>query len=309
MSAVKPFLSNFDATSLHSLSNMASSEQPGLLQNLFDRSDDTRKLPSDGRTSTSTHRNAPPSRAMLSISPIRCKGPSSKKPANPTQQLHKTEELTTPVTDGTNLPPLRCPVLSVGSSAYVKNLSNHFVGEETPGYSFGNPLIEAASASLRAEDGTPIKQEADDSEETPNFLDASYLDFPMPNSHVDASAIDESTLDDFSLASNGSFDFDTFPSPETVQVAPVVTDPKGIYAMKAMKMNPSAIKKKVKRPSGQKPSTNTSRFLSTEVTEPTDLDILRGRGGLTNRHPGNMRFRDEARKLRAEVRREFELFH
>ena len=38
------------------------------------------------------------------------------------------------------------------------------------------------------------------------------------------------------------------------------------------------------------------------IESPTQLDILRGRGGMTNRHAGNMRFRDEARKLRAVYR-------
>lgn len=35
-----------------------------------------------------------------------------------------------------------------------------------------------------------------------------------------------------------------------------------------------------------------------EAIIPTSLDILRGRGGLTNRWAGNLRFREEARKLR-----------
>mmetsp|Transcript_29282 Transcript_29282/g.58563 ORF Transcript_29282/g.58563 Transcript_29282/m.58563 type:complete len:398 (-) Transcript_29282:586-1779(-) len=38
------------------------------------------------------------------------------------------------------------------------------------------------------------------------------------------------------------------------------------------------------------------------IERPNDLDVLRGRGGLTNRHVGNMRFRDEARKLRVAYR-------
>ncbi|KAL7461750.1 hypothetical protein ACHAXS_002155 [Conticribra weissflogii] len=38
------------------------------------------------------------------------------------------------------------------------------------------------------------------------------------------------------------------------------------------------------------------------IETPGDLDILRGRGGTTNRHKGNMRFRDEARKLRSAYR-------
>lgn len=38
------------------------------------------------------------------------------------------------------------------------------------------------------------------------------------------------------------------------------------------------------------------------IKTPTGVDILRGRGGLTNRHKGNMKFRDEARKLRSNYR-------
>lgn len=38
------------------------------------------------------------------------------------------------------------------------------------------------------------------------------------------------------------------------------------------------------------------------IKTPTGVDILRGRGGLTNRHNGNMKFRDEARKLRSNYR-------
>ena len=35
------------------------------------------------------------------------------------------------------------------------------------------------------------------------------------------------------------------------------------------------------------------------IPRPTPEDILAGRGGGTNRHDGNIRFRDEARKLRS----------
>lgn len=38
------------------------------------------------------------------------------------------------------------------------------------------------------------------------------------------------------------------------------------------------------------------------IRNPTKTDILRGRGGLTNRHTGNIKFRDEARKLRVNYR-------
>jgi hypothetical protein len=43
---------------------------------------------------------------------------------------------------------------------------------------------------------------------------------------------------------------------------------------------------------------------ATGIAVPRSLDILRGRGGLTNRHEGNLRFREEARKLRAIYRDE-----
>ena len=52
---------------------------------------------------------------------------------------------------------------------------------------------------------------------------------------------------------------------------------------------PSKAKKKG---SGTK---STSRL---ELTTPTDLDVLSGRGGETNKHEGNLLFREEARKLR-----------
>lgn len=47
---------------------------------------------------------------------------------------------------------------------------------------------------------------------------------------------------------------------------------------------------------------NSTKGKKAAVLHPTSKDILRGRGGATNRHPGNHTFRDEARKLRAEYR-------
>ena len=46
-------------------------------------------------------------------------------------------------------------------------------------------------------------------------------------------------------------------------------------------------------------SKKPSKYANKEpVHRPTPEDILAGRGGGTNRHDGNIRFRDEARKLR-----------
>jgi hypothetical protein len=44
---------------------------------------------------------------------------------------------------------------------------------------------------------------------------------------------------------------------------------------------------------------HAKKFSATAIDVPNSLDILRGRGALTNRHKGNQRFREEARKLRA----------
>jgi hypothetical protein len=54
--------------------------------------------------------------------------------------------------------------------------------------------------------------------------------------------------------------------------------------------------------SNESSTTETETETVADVFEPTDLDVLRGRGGLTNHHAGNKRFRDEARKLRREYR-------
>jgi hypothetical protein len=50
--------------------------------------------------------------------------------------------------------------------------------------------------------------------------------------------------------------------------------------------------------------TKCSTKKTSGIAVPNNLDILRGRGGLTNRHEGNKRFRDEARKLRTTYRHE-----
>ena len=50
--------------------------------------------------------------------------------------------------------------------------------------------------------------------------------------------------------------------------------------------------------------TKCSAKKTSGIAVPNSVDIIRGRGGLTNRHQGNTRFRDEARKLRANYRHE-----
>ncbi|KAL7553831.1 hypothetical protein ACHAWF_017176 [Thalassiosira exigua] len=55
-------------------------------------------------------------------------------------------------------------------------------------------------------------------------------------------------------------------------------------------------------PQSRKKTKGRPKKAAEGIMHPKPLDILRGRGGLTNRHEGNRRFRDEARKLRANYR-------
>eukprot|EP00804_Cyclotella_cryptica_P018587 CCRYP_011405-RA/>CCRYP_011405-RA protein AED:0.00 eAED:0.00 QI:924/1/1/1/1/1/2/354/360 len=311
--------------------------------------DQTKHLLSGGSSNSSACRSGVSKRAMLSISPIRYDRPAKPSAVYPTQQLimplddanddsfsHK-ELLFTPAIDGRSI---MSPLTF--SSAHIRNLSNQFVGEETPAdYAHEKPFCRAVlkpNGRLHTSADIAIKEEYDPFDETPdsNYYDTFPSDlsksigglgadvrttpinhklvaldtnfgvnyhntvskFPIRTNQPDINSVEESTLDDFSLSSNGSFDLEIFSPPESELVVP--TDPKGVYAMKAMKMK-SHVKLKSKKSKGKKSKTN-SKSLSTQVFEPTNLDILRGRGGLTNRHPGNMKFRDEARKLRSEYR-------
>ena len=52
----------------------------------------------------------------------------------------------------------------------------------------------------------------------------------------------------------------------------------------------------------RKGKVNKATSAGTGIEAPGKLDILKGRGGLTNHHPGNVKFRNEARKLRSEYK-------
>jgi hypothetical protein len=173
----------------------------------------------------------------------------------------------------------------------------------------GGAAAAAIDPELFAADGVPIKQETPDLDA--NLLDATYYNavptFAFEGVPTETNAIDASKLDEFSLHSNGSFDLETFPSMETEASIP---DPKGILAAKSlarmqsrtMTNRPNTNKPKRKKSAGRKASRASTECSTAVALKPTNKDILRGRGGMTNRHPGNMRFRDEARKLRSEYR-------
>lgn len=68
------------------------------------------------------------------------------------------------------------------------------------------------------------------------------------------------------------------------------------------KLTNNAVAPKRSKSKKKTPKSNDQKLASGAIETPSDLDILRGRGGTTNRHKGNMRFRDEARKLRSAYR-------
>ena len=163
----------------------------------------------------------------------------------------------------------------------------------------GKSIKQKAGDSIFGIDGKSIKQEADD----PIFgndgkamkqeatVDSTYCSsVPKIDSlcnPADPNAID--TLDSFTihsggLYSNGSFDLDETYPPPVIMAAP---DPKGIYARKVLGSRRRADAKAADTTKTKRKKTSKATASSgSVVTKPTALDILRGRGGLTNRHPG-----------------------
>lgn len=251
-----------------------------------------------------------PTQQLAAVAPVTCKEEVS------TPEDDKTSKM----------PPLPHPSLTTGSSAPIENLSSQFVGEEetpAPHYlqhlptqqetddmaaSFdekNNAYPFLATIKQEADDrsfgisGKSIKQEVDD----PIFgndgkamkqeatVDSTYCSsIPKIDSLcnlADPNAID--TLDSFTihsggLYSNGSFDLDETYPPPVIMAAP---DPKGIYARKVLGSRRRADAKAADTTKTKRKKTSKATASSgSVVTKPTALDILRGRGGLTNRHPG-----------------------
>ena len=215
------------------------------------------------------------------------------------------------------LPPLPSPVMS-GSNAVIKNLSSQFnetsasrtlqnnqsalstktglpVKQETDHLAEALVINYNSYACFDA-DGTPIKQEEFDlgvgldgvaikqeEEDLDANLYASYCNsgptFAFECLPSDTGAIDESKLDEFTLHSNGSFDgIESFvpiePHPKIVYAA--MQAPKGPNTNKPGKSNTSKPKNKKISERRAKELTNA---LTTGLSTPGHLDILRGRGG------------------------------
>jgi hypothetical protein len=113
---------------------------------------------------------------------------------------------------------------------------------------------------------------------------------------------DPSISDDTSTESHESFSLEIV-SCEEEEEEDVVPMQKSSRASPRRKKSTTKKKKKAESAS-RYASSAVFEQASAMVVEPTDLDVLKGRGGLTNHHKGNMRFRDEARKLRSEYRGE-----
>lgn len=65
----------------------------------------------------------------------------------------------------------------------------------------------------------------------------------------------------------------------------------------------AAIATKPQTSSKKKKGNSSKKKVGAGIKNPGKNDILRGRGGYTNHHPGNIKFRNAARALRAEYRR------
>jgi len=86
--------------------------------------------------------------------------------------------------------------------------------------------------------------------------------------------------------------------PRRTRIKPTQKEP----MLPPAKLTNNAVAPKRSKSKKKTPKSNDQKSASGAIETPSDLDILRGRGGTTNRHKGNMRFRDEARKLRSAYR-------
>lgn len=172
------------------------------------------------------------------------------------------------------LPPLSSPPSFVPSQRFSNQFGGATVSSNAARVDDGYAAVSLAYQCMDVEPVASIKQEPLD--ENTEVLDSFSLD--------------ESTLLDLNPACSTSSDMG----------GGELNDPKGVYAKKTSRLNGES------KPKGNKSSSERSKKsfeLSAGVgIVPTNLDILRGRGGLTNRHEGNMKFRDEARKLRSVYR-------
>ena len=88
--------------------------------------------------------------------------------------------------------------------------------------------------------------------------------------------------------------------PEILHEAPVPTSP--LVSRKKQRVSRKKQRLEDARKRGLAvPALTTApakRFRGSHVT-PTDLDVLRGRGEYTNKHPGNVRFRKEVEKVKS----------
>jgi len=272
-----------------------------------------------------------PGGTFVSISPIRSSGrPANAKPAGqrtyPTQELnprygdnakpagqrtYPTQELnprygdlqlSPPKSDGNvKPPPLPPPQLPPLAPQGLTSTSKFHVEEVTsmaPGSSqdYDNEFHVEEVKSM----ATGLSQELNDlttnsggqsSNGTPNInvLDSFEIDSVGTGSVATGQPKSEG-LDEY-------YSDDNLTAPKRVSTSP---SPKAKHSEK--RAAKSRKKTKGKTMNAHPNPKGKTKKATVGITHPTGLDILRGRGGLTNRHAGNMKFRDEARKLRADYR-------
>mmetsp|Transcript_9504 Transcript_9504/g.20597 ORF Transcript_9504/g.20597 Transcript_9504/m.20597 type:complete len:358 (+) Transcript_9504:255-1328(+) len=251
---------------------------------------------SAGFNNDSIYRTAlTPGGTYVSISPIRpSTRPANAGTADPKPRTYPSQELNTryqcfqlspPRSGGSVKPPPLPPTQANEKKEEATNVSKFSV-EEVFSVESGSPTD--FKTKFRAEEvalmTTGLTQGLDDlsTKSTQSFSHSPNINV-LDSFEIDG--VDTASLAAGRPKSDGPGD-DNLTAPKQ---DPASTTPSSNYS----EMSAALSLKKMQR---------GERYVPVGIVHPTDLDILRGRGGLTNRHAGNMRFRDEARTLRTEYR-------
>lgn len=226
-----------------------------------------------------------------------------------------------------SIPPMPC----LPPPIPVRNLSNQFVVEEVTSHPEAASFMNQGQAKPYVHAKYAVKDEFDQMDENLNTINYAY---PTPQKSFSPDSVNGSVLSfDFDESDVPAVDMSYIPNDDT---SLLIADPRphGVSApskseqndddlisssakecknkskrltirvSRSNNRNDARASKSQKSAKGRKAKNSTVAKTATDtaIITPAKVDILRGRGGLTNRHQGNMRFRDEARKLRSDYR-------
>ena len=235
-----------------------------------------------------------------SISPLRSSGSTGRhanaagphaKSTYPSQELNPrygSLQLSPPTSDGGMKPPPLPPPLPPPK---VEGAGG-FCAEEVPSIKTSTgPSPQGIKAKFRVDEvisvtATGLTQDLNDLSTQNDGLHSNDIAKINELDSFELGGVDTDSIAKTGGIVEDGIDEDNFYKPIRVSTSPPKESSPSLRAAKSRKKTNGKAKKKI----------------SSGIASPADLDILRGRGGLTNRHPGNMRFRDEARHFRAEYR-------